>query len=224
MRHELVVLPSAVEATTAAAQLISERAQIAVAEHGHFTMAASGGHSPWLMFADLAQRDLPWDKITIYQVDERITSIDDPDRNLSHLRTALGGAGAKVVEMPVDEEDLRAAVERYEVLLPDRFDLIHLGLGPDGHTASLVPDDPVLSETRPLVWTTTNEYQGRRRMTLTYMALARANELMWLVTGDDKVDALGKLLGGDRTIPAGRVEGAPVSTVIADEQAAAVAR
>lgn len=221
MHHELVVEDDAAAVATAGARFVADRALAAVDAHGSFTMAFSGGKTPWLMFAELANLDLPWDKIVLYQVDERCAPADDPDRNLAHLLAALGGDRPGSLEaMPVEDDDLETAADRYAARLPERFDLIHLGIGPDGHTASLVPGDTVLNETEHLVWPTGGEYQGRRRMTLTYLALARADELLWLVSGDEKADALGKLLAGDRSIPAGRIEGAPRSTVIADPAAA----
>jgi 6-phosphogluconolactonase len=140
-----------------------------------------------------------------------------PDRNLAHLHQALGPAPAQVLAMPVNDSDLVAAAAGYAALLPEDFDLVHLGLGPDGHTASLVPGDPVLAVTDRLV-ALTQPYQGRVRMTLTYPALARARQILWLVTGGDKKDPLAKLLAADTTIPAGRVEAA-ASLVMADRAA-----
>jgi 6-phosphogluconolactonase len=221
MRHDLRVEEDAEAVALAGARLIAERAHDAIAAKGRFEIAVSGGKTPWVMFAELAKLDLPWDKIVVFQVDERVTGADDGDRNLAHLHATLRDPAARsVVPMEVEAADLDAAADRYAALLPARFDLVHLGLGPDGHTASLVPDDTVLGETRHLVWTTGGGYQGHRRMTLTYLALARADELVWLVSGAEKADALGKLLAGDRDIPAGRVEGPRLSTVIADRDAA----
>ena len=189
----------------------------AVAASGSFHFAVSGGHTPWAMFAELATQTVPWEAVVIYQVDERVAPPDDPDRNLVHLNKALGSAPAQVRAMPVNDTDLAAAAAAYGGLLPGRFDLVHLGLGPDGHTASLVPGDPVLSVTARLV-ALTQPYQGRMRMTLTYPALARACQILWLVTGADKKEPLGRLLAGDTTIPAGRVQGAS-SLVMADRAA-----
>jgi 6-phosphogluconolactonase len=189
-----------------------------VAGHGRFTFAVSGGHTPWAMFGQLAAADVPWERVVLYQVDERIAPAADPDRNLTHLRESLGEAPAEVIAMPVDDPDQADAAARYGALLPERFDLVHLGLGPDGHTASLVPGDPVLEVTDRLV-AITGTYQGRQRMTLTYRALARADRILWLVTGDDKKAPLARLLAGDRSIPAGRVQAAH-SLVLADAAAA----
>lgn len=218
MRHDLEILDDPYAVATRAAAEVADRATAAVAGHGRFTFAVSGGHTPWKMFAALATRDLPWPSITIFQVDERVAPDGDPDRNLTHLRESLGAAGAEVVPMPVTDADPEAAAQRYAELLPARFDLVHLGLGPDGHTASLVPGDPVLTVTDRLV-ALTGAYQGRPRMTLTYPALARADRLLWLITGADKRTPLRKLLAGDPAIPAGRVEAAR-SYVLADKDAA----
>jgi 6-phosphogluconolactonase len=218
VEHELITLPDAPSLAARAAVLVAGRARGAVADHGRFTFAVSGGSTPWAMFAELAHEDVPWSAVTLYQVDERVAPEGDPDRNLTHLRQSLGSAPAEVVAMPVNEPDLDAAAAQYAGKLPDRFDLIHLGLGPDGHTASLVPGDPVLQVTDRLV-AVTQPYQGHRRMTLTYRALARADELLWLISGPDKEEPLKKLLAGDQSIPAGRVA-ARRSTVLADAAAA----
>ncbi len=142
----------------------------------------------------------------------------DPDRNLTNLQASIKAAPARVHPMPVTDADLAEAAAAYATVLPQRFDLMHLGLGPDGHTASLVPGDPVLDVTDALV-AVTQPYQGHQRMTLTYPALTRADQIMWLIAGDDKRDALAKLLAGDESIPAGRVL-ATRSLVLADAAAA----
>jgi 6-phosphogluconolactonase len=218
VHHEIRVLPSPQAVAHTAAEYVAERARAAVAGHGRFTFAASGGHTPWAMFRALADQDVPWDQVVLYQVDERIAPAGDPDRNLTHLRESLGGAPAEVIAMPVNDPDPAGAAVRYGALLPERFDLVHLGLGPDGHAASLVPGDPVLDVTDRLV-AITGTYQDRQRMTLTYPALARADQILWLVTGDDKKAPLAKLLAGDRSIPAGRVQAAH-SLILADAAAA----
>ena len=171
------------------------------------------------MFHALSLYDLPWPEVTLFQVDERVAPPGDADRNLTDLAKVLGGLPLTLHPMPVGDADLNAAARDYEALLPDHFDLIHLGLGPDGHTASLISNDPVLDETKRLVGLT-GPYQGHRRMTLTFPAIARASQLLWLVTGSDKRTALSRLLEGDRSIPAGRVS-AGSSIIMADADALA---
>ena len=213
------ILPDADAVAERGAEFVAEQAQAAIADHGRFTFAVSGGHTPWAMFAHLTGR-MPWEKVTIYQVDERVAPDGDPDRNLTQLRASLPpGGAADVRAMPVEAHDLETAAADYARSLPERLDLIHLGLGPDGHTASLVPGDSVL-EVADRDVAVTGEYQGRRRMTLTYPVLDRAHRILWLVTGEDKVDALRRLLAGDRSIPGGRIEAAD-ALVLADAAAAA---
>ena len=218
MALEIEVLPDADAVAERGAQVVASAAAMAVADRDRFTLAVSGGRTPWAMFAALHGR-MPWEKVTIFQVDERIAPEDDPDRNLTQLKGALPpGGAADVRPMPVWAEDLEAAAALYADALPDKLDLVHLGLGPDGHTASLVPGDAVLAvQDRDVALT--GEYQGRRRMTLTYPALNRARQLLWLVTGDDKVHALRRLRAGDQTIPAGWIS-TDNALVLADAAAA----
>ncbi len=218
MDYDLEVFPDSAGVAARAAGYVADLARTVVAAGGPFRFAVSGGRTPWAMFRALAAEDMPWASTELFQVDERVAPAGDPDRNLTHLRESLGAAAATVHPMPVEEEDLAAAARAYAAALPARFDLVHLGLGPDGHTASLVPGDPVLDETAALV-AVTQPYQGHRRMTLTYPALARAVRILWLVTGADKQEPLARLLSGDRSIPAGRVQ-AGYSLVLADEPAA----
>lgn len=200
------------------ADLVGAAADAAVAERGRFTFAVSGGRTPWAMLAALHGR-MSWGNVTIFQVDERIAPDGDPDRNLTQLQRALPPGGvADVRALPVWADDLDAAAAMYAEVLPDRLDLVHLGLGPDGHTASLVPGDPVLDVVDRDV-AVTCVYQGRRRMTLTYPVLNRARRILWLVTGEDKVEALARLREGDRSIPAGRISTAN-ALVVADAAAA----
>jgi 6-phosphogluconolactonase len=215
---EIEILPDAAAAAERGAELIAEHAAAAVSARGRFTLAVSGGHSPWAMFESLQGR-LPWERVTIFQVDERIAPDGDPDRNLTQLVRCLpAGGAADIRAMPVWAHDLDAASAIYAKDLPDRLDLVHLGLGPDGHTASLVPGDPVL-EVRDRAVALTGEYQGRRRMTLTYPVLNGARFVLWLVTGADKVDALRRLEAGDASIPAGRVS-SESALALADRAAA----
>jgi 6-phosphogluconolactonase len=218
MEHQLVGVPDATVLAARSASFVAELARTSVADHGRFTFAVSGGKTPWAMFAELTSHQVPWSEVQIFQVDERVAPEGDPDRNLTHLRQSLGDADAEVIAMPVEDPDLEAAAAAYAKRLPDHFDLVHLGLGPDGHTASLVPGDPVLDVADRLV-AVTEPYQGHRRMTLTYPALARAEQVLWLISGEDKREALARLLAGDQSIPAGRVE-ARHSMILADAAAA----
>jgi 6-phosphogluconolactonase/glucosamine-6-phosphate isomerase/deaminase len=163
--------------------------------------------------------EMPWAETELFQVDERIASPGSEDRNLTHMVLGLSMEHQPSLRpMPVTNRDLDAAAHEYETSLPERLDLVHLGLGPDGHTASLVPGDPVLEVADRRVAVTTNEYQGHRRMTLTYPALDQAREIVWLVTGEEKRDPLRKLLAGDPSIPAGRVRNDSMH-VVADSAA-----
>jgi len=218
MHHRLDIFDDLGSLSDAAAAYVADLAWRAVDGEGTFRFAVSGGHSPWEMFSRLTRLDMPWDRTVIWQVDERVAPADDPDRNLLHLRHALGEAAAEVRPMPVEDENTDAAAARYARALPESFDLVHLGIGPDGHTASLVPGDAVLDVRDRLVAVTSTEYQGRRRMTLTYPALRRARQLLWLVSGEDKRGPLEKLLSADPSIPAGRVE-AGASVIMADRAA-----
>lgn len=219
MKHQLVTVGTEHGLAVHAADLLEGWAHAAVQDHGTFSIALSGGRTPWVVFAELAHRELPWYAVTIYQVDERVAPDDDPDRNLTHLRVSFASLPVTLVPMPVTTADLQKAAAAYAEELPEQFDVVHLGLGADGHTASLVPNDPVLDVDDRLV-AVTNPYQEHRRMTLTYPALQRAEQLLWLVSGEDKAPALAALLAGDESIPASRVR-AGRSTIVADEAAAA---
>lgn len=213
----------------AGAVLTAEEARAAVAARGRFLLALSGGHTPWRMLRALAAERVPWPGVHVIQVDERVAPDGDPDRNLTHLRESLLAHAPlrpeQIHAMPVGSPDLEAAGLRYAQTLSDIagapivLDLAHLGLGPDGHTASLVPGDPVLDVTGADVGVT-GPYQGRRRMTLTYPALNRARRIVWLVTGRDKAEMLARLWAGDQSIPAGRVR-RDQALVLADGDAAA---
>ena len=219
--HRLEVLDDPAAVHRRGAQLIAEAARAAVEKRGALNFAASGGHDPWEMYGQLEDHELPWAKTAIFQVDERIASPGSDQRNLTHLIAALSiGAQGSIKPMPVDDPDPDAAAERYAQSLPDALDLAHMGLGPDGHTASLVPGDPVLEVTDRRVAVTSGEYQGVRRMTLTYPELARVRSLLWIITGEEKREALAKLLAQDPSIPAGRVQPSGDSLILADPSAA----
>jgi len=197
-----------------AAALIAAEARSAVGERGCFIFAVSGGQTPWIMLRALTEENIPWNKVYVFQVEERIAPAGHPDRNLTHLRERLLGhapfSPKQICAMPVEGNDLDVAAREYATTLvdvaglPPVIDLVHLGLGPDGHTASLVPQDPVLEIAHTYVGMT-GTYQGRRRMTLTYPTINRARRILWLVTGAEKSVMLDRLLTADPSIPAGRV-------------------
>jgi len=211
---QLEVLADADEVARKAAALIAREARAAVAARGRFAMALSGGSTPWLMLGRLAAEDVPWSGVQIFQVDVRVAPEGDLDRNLTHLRECLIERvpirPTQFHPMPVEAADLGLAAAQYAAALravagsPPVLDLVHLGIGADGHTASLVPGDSVLDVTDADVGLT-GSYQGWRRMTLTYPTLNRARRVLWLVTGETKAHALARLRAGDGSIPAGRV-------------------
>ena len=215
MTVALEVVADASAAARRVAELLAERAREAVASRGRFTLAVSGGATPSEMFRALGEEEVPWVETTVYQVDERVVPAGHPDRNLTHLLATLPPAAhGSVHPMPVDDRDLERAAARYAAELPAHLDLVHLGLGTDGHTASLVPGDPVL-DVRDRTVALTNEYQGFRRMTITVPVIDAAREIVWLVTGREKQDALTRLLAGDSSIPAARISN-PRQLVVAD--------
>lgn len=211
-----------------AAAIVAANAREAVRERGRFIFAVSGGKAPWIMLRALADQNVPWDKVHLVQVDERVAPAGHSDRNLTHLResllTRVQLRPEQIHAMPVEMPDLEAAVENYTHAMaeiagsPAVLDLVHLGLGPDGHTASLVPGDPVLDVTDTDV-ALTGVYQGRRRMTLTYPIINRSRRILWLVTGSDKSKPLARLVEGDVSIPAGRVR-QDQSLLLVDREAA----
>jgi 6-phosphogluconolactonase len=210
------------------ARIIAAEARASVAARGRFVAALSGGHTPWLMLGALGDEEVPWRDFHLVQVDERVAPPGDKDRNLTHLQSSLLSHvplnPGQIYAMPVESHDLELGAATYALKLqeiagsPALIDLVHLGLGPDGHTASLVPGDPVLEVTDRDV-AVTGVYQGRRRMTLTYPILNRARRVLWIVTGEEKTGMLMRLRDGDRSIPAGRIR-RDQALVLADQAAA----
>ena len=222
------IFPDSEAVARRAGGIIAAAARAAVAARGRFVVAVSGGRTPWLMLRALASEDIPWQAVHVAQVDERVAPAGDPDRNLTHLNESLLEHAPlrreQIYAMPVEAAELESAAERYAATLqkiagsPAVLDLVHLGLGADGHTASLVPGDPVLDVTDSDV-ALTAVYQGRRRMTLTYPILNRSRRILWVVTGSDKVDALVQLRDADRSIPAVRIQ-RENAVILADRAAA----
>ena len=224
-----IVSDTVEETNTRAAAWLAKAIRRAVAAHGTCTMAVSGGHSPWPMFEILARDDtLPWGSVTLFQVDERIAPAGDDARNLTHLEANLIAARpdlrVRLHPMPVNDPDLAAACDRYAAAIHEAtagtgaLDVVHLGLGPDGHTASLVPHDGVLACRDRDVALTSGPYQGHRRMTLTYDCLNRARGILWQVVGADKAGALAAMMRGSAEVPGGLIATAR-ATVFADRAA-----
>jgi 6-phosphogluconolactonase len=210
------------------AAIIAAEARSAVAARGRFILAVSGGSTPRKMLRALAGKVVPWEGVHVVQVDERLAPEAHPDRNLTRLRESLLVHAPlrpeRIHAMPVETKDLEAAAAGYAMALqtiagsPAMIDLVHLGLGPDGHTASLVPGDPVLDVSDTDV-ALTGIYKGWRRMTLTYPIINRSRRILWLVTGSEKREMILRLRDGDSTIPAGRVA-QDHARVLADRAAA----
>jgi 6-phosphogluconolactonase len=225
---EFEVLSDADAVARRAAAVIAAEARDAVAARGKFTMAVSGGKTPWVMLRELANEQVPWENVHVFQIDERIAPAGDPDRNLTHLRESLLSHAPlrpeQIHAMPVEAADPAEGAKQYARTLqefagnPPVLDLAHLGMGPDGHTASLVPGDASLNVTDRDV-ALTGVYQGRNRMTLTYPMLNRSRKILWLVTGGEKVSMLQRLRDGDETIPSGRIR-RDNALVLADRPAA----
>jgi len=224
----LRVFGDAAAASRAGAEFIADEARQAVAERGRFVMAASGGTTPYEMYRQLAAQDLPWPKLHVVQVDERMVPPGNKDRSLRLLEETLVELGELAPRclhpMPADSPYPEPAMRFYSTVLSDLagtppvLDVVHLGLGADGHTGSLVPGDAALDVKDRDVVSTAGPYRGTRRMTLTYPILNRARAILWLVTGGAKAEMLGRLLEGDARIPAGRIH-RERAVVFADEAA-----
>jgi 6-phosphogluconolactonase len=220
------VLPDADAIALRGASWIAGTLVNAVASRKRCVLAISGGRSPWPMFRRLVMDpSVPWERVHIMQVDERIAPDRDVDRNWTQAALVFGGVvpDGNLHPMPVGDEDLESACDRYAALLEkltggDGLCIAHLGLGPDGHTASLIPDDPILDVQDRLVALTSREHAGRRRMSMTFRVLAQASHILWQVSGGGKAVMLKRLIAGDEGIPAARVR-RDTALVLADAAA-----
>jgi 6-phosphogluconolactonase len=209
------VRPSADDAARYAAQFIASELRAALASRKRASLALSGGSSPRQMFHELAACQLDWNNIAVFQVDERVAPADDPARNLAAIADELVRHGGlprqNLFPMPVENQDLQRACAHYELSLqraagqPPTLDVVHLGLGADGHTASLFAKDGALEE-RARDIALTGVQAGFRRMTLTLPAINRARRIVWFVIGAEKSTVLAALTQGRLAAPAGRVE------------------
>lgn len=198
-------LRTATDVVAAAADELAGALVGRLAEPGRCSLALSGGSSPGPVFERLAAARIDWERVDVFQVDERVAPDGDDARNLTGQRAALlDRVPCRTFPMPVTATDLDHAARRYADDLPAELDVVHLGLGDDGHTASLVPGDPALDIVASTV-AITGDYRGHRRMTLTYPALHRARRIVWFAAGASKRPMLERLVAGDATIPGGRV-------------------
>lgn len=211
---ELVSAPTPEEAAARAARHMAGALLRAVGERRVATVALSGGSSSQLLFVELARQTLDWDSIHVFQVDERIAPHGDAARNLTSLESALCEHGplprCQLHAMPVEATDLEAAAAAYARELEDYtarppvLDVVHLGIGTDGHTASLFPGDPVLGIADRSV-APVESHAGFRRLTLTLPVINSARHIVWFVTSAGKSDVLAQLLAGRLSAPAGQV-------------------
>ncbi len=225
---ELLILPDAEAVAVEAANRIEAALSASVAARGRFALAVSGGSTPWSMFAELGRRPLPWGAVDLFQVDERVAPLGSEERNLTQLESILNAspelASVRTHPMPVDAHDLDMSCRAYSQLLwdllgyPPEFDLVHLGLGADGHTASLFPDDPAL-RVDELDVSLTRIHAGWRRMTLTLGAINASRQILWVVTGESKAEALAALVEGTQPLPANRIRRG-AACILADRAAA----
>ncbi|HEY0519841.1 MAG TPA: 6-phosphogluconolactonase [Ilumatobacteraceae bacterium] len=199
---DFVIAEDAGAAAREAASWVARQLSNAASLRGSATVAFSGGSTPALMLAALADERLPWKDITIFQVDERVAPDGDPDRNAG-LLDALRSNGPTIHLMPVTDPDLEAACRRYAALLPPRLDIVHLGFGDDGHTASWPPGDPVVDAEGAVAMS--GEYKGRVRMTLTVPTVNAARRRLVLVTGSAKAPIVERWMLNDPALPANRV-------------------
>ena len=199
---DIVVAPDTASAAREAAAWIARQLRIAVSRRGEATVAFSGGSTPALMLAALAEMSVPWAVTTVFQVDERLAPDGDPDRNAS-LLDVLTPLRTTIRLMPVTAPDLDAAKRRYAASLPDRLDVVHLGVGDDGHTASWPPGDPVIDDRGRVALS--RQYSGRVRMTLTVSAVNAARRRLVLATGAVKAPVIERWLLHDHALPIDRV-------------------
>ena len=214
---DIVVAPDPHGAASEAAAWLARQLRNAVARRGRATVALSGGSTPALMLAELAQLAVPWVATTVFQVDERVAPDGNPDRNASLLEP-LRSRSATINLMPVTAADLDAASHQYAALMPERLDVVHLGVGDDGHTASWPPGDPVIHAGG--VVAISGEYKGRVRMTLTVPAVNAARHRLVLATGSPKATIIERWMLHDHALPIERVSRTN-TLVVLDSQSAA---
>lgn len=210
----LEIAPTPADAGQLAGRLLGAVLAVAIRKRGRACVALSGGSTPEPLYAALASQVLDWSAVHVFQVDERVTPRGDSARNLTLLEDLLVNRGPlsrrNLHPMWVERADLDDAAAAYEAELrefagePPALDAIHLGLGTDGHTASLFSGDPALQVQEQGV-AATGEHAGYRRLTLTLPLINRARSIIWFITGAGKAELLEELRAGGGPFPGARV-------------------
>jgi 6-phosphogluconolactonase len=203
------MVPTVIVATSdafisTAARTVADAIGAAIAARGSCALALCGGNTPVPVYRELASRDVRWADVAVYVGDERAVPPDDPASNVGMARRSLLDhvpiPSRSVHRMEAERIDCDAAAREYDALLPDRLDLLLLGIGPDGHTASLFPDSPALAETTRRVVAVASPplplQPQLRRMTITPLVIAAAREIVVIVTGAEKAALLARVLEG----------------------------
>jgi 6-phosphogluconolactonase/glucosamine-6-phosphate isomerase/deaminase len=196
---ELMELRVTDDPAATAGRWLARRLRDAVRRRGSAALAVSGGDSAPPMFDVLLAQDVPWSQVTVWQVDERVAPDGHPGRNAGQLV----GFPCRVELMPVTDGDLDAAASRYAAGLPDRFDVVHLGLGDDGHTASWPPGHAVVDSAARCE--AIGQFNGFRRMTLTPPVVNAARSRLVLTSGESKAPMVRRWLLRDPSIPVTRL-------------------
>jgi 6-phosphogluconolactonase len=230
--YHLVVAPTPEELARQCAETIASSVDLALAQRDRAQIALAGGTTPRATYTRLGQEHLPWERVDVLLGDERWVAADDPASNARLLRETLlaqePGSHARLHPVPTHLATPEVGAEAYAVLLgqlcsgtPPCFDLVLLGLGDDGHTASLFPGTDALSERDRAV--TVGEGKGLPRITLTAPVLSAARQVIFLLSGADKRQALQRLLDpeepAERT-PARLAQPASPIWIFADQAAA----
>jgi 6-phosphogluconolactonase len=228
-RHKLIVTKDREELRRVAAEILARKIHLAVQARGRCSLALSGGSTPGPVYAELGDSDLAkkvsWSQLEIYFADERAVPMDHPDSNYRLVKDTLLRSHPEVLgqvfRMPADAPDRDQAAKRYARKMPDPFDLLVLGMGPDGHTASLFPGSAALDEAENLVVAVTAPKPPPERMTITPPVLGRARSIVVLASGEEKADVLARALNGPPDARAVPAQLARRGTWIVDQAAAA---
>ncbi len=219
MKFEIKTLKDPQALTAYAADRFAELAEENIAKRGAFNVALSGGSTPLLLYEKLLLQEVKWDAVTFFWSDERFVPFEHPESNAGNayrrLLSPLQIDRSRFFPVPTELADARSAAWQYETTLRahfkvleqvPRFDLILLGLGSDGHTASLFPDTAALEENRRLVAANWVEGLKAWRITFTYPLINASHHVIFIVAGKEKAEAVRRVIKeGDARLPAARV-------------------